>query len=750
MRRKANFASRLQFVLLTLVMACTAAAGGVIYVDTDAAGANNGSNWENAYVYLQDALADASATEKPVEIRVAQGIYKPDMGMNQIIGERDATFQLIDGVTIMGGYGGFGEPDSDARYIDLYKTILSGDLSGNDIEVSEPQDMFDEPSRTENSYHVLIGCGCDETAVLDGFTIVSGNADAHGFDYSEGGGIYNNEGSPAIINCTFRGNRGIFGGGMCNRNDCSPTLTNCTFIANAADHGGGMRNAGESSPLITNCIFTGNHAFSRGGGLSNQGECDPILTNCKIISNTAGGVVMGRGGGIFNRDICSPTLINCIINGNTAKSGHGGGICNWNYRPNNSLTLINCTFAHNSALSGTALACYSEDGRFRTNLQVVNCILWDGGNKIWNDDSSPIEITYSDIRGGWSGQGNISADPLFVDADGADNIFGTDDDDFRLLPGSPCVDRGDNSAVPQSVVTDLDEHLRIVNGIVDMGAYEWTPAPDVFYYVDAVGGDDNNDGLTLQTAFATIQKGIDTAADGEVVLVYPGLYQEEVNFLGKAITVQGIAVSPAGVPVIQNPGDFAISFYSGEGPYSILKNFIIKNSFMGVFIVDSSPAISNLTIVCNKYGIEAYAGSEPDISNCIFWNNTGGDLFGCEARYSFVQQVSEPLEGLISCWKFDEDQGSIAYDSAGSNHGTIHGAQRTAGQVNGALSFDGEDDYVELPDNNPVWLPQFNFSFSAWIYFERESISLPSEQEVILDLNFAAVPILQMSWVIIS
>jgi hypothetical protein len=166
-------------------------------------------------------------------------------------------------------------------------------------------------------------------------------------------------------------------------------------------------------------------------------------------------------------------------------------------------------------------------------------------------------------------------------------------------------------------------------------------------YVDAAGGNDHNNGLTPRTAFATIHKGIDAAENGQVVLVYPGLYVEEINFSGKALTVQGVAVSPDGVPVLWNPGDFAVSFYSGEGPESVLKNFIIKDSFMGVFIADASPTLSNLTIVGNKYGIEAYAGSEPDISNSILWDNTDGDLFGCRATYSCVERGSEG-EGNIS------------------------------------------------------------------------------------------------------
>ena len=633
MREKANLSSRLQCVLLMLVVARTAATAGVIYVDADAPGANAGSGWENAYVYLQDALADANAAEKPIEIRVAQGIYKPDQGVIQTPGSRTGAFRLINGVTLKGGYGGFSEPYPDVRYIDLYKTILSGDLNDNDIEITD-QYLRDEPSRAENSYHVVTGSGTNATAVMDGFTIIGGNANGDSSDGRRGGGIYCREGGPTIINCTFSGNNGIFGGGMCNSSESSPTITKCTFIGNSADHGGGMDNSSGSSPVITNCTFSGNYANSRGGGLKNQNECDPILTDCIFTDNSAG----SWGGGMYNRSICNPMLINCIITCNTAKNGYGGGICNRNFRPNSSLTLINCTFAHNSAPTGTALACFSRDGLFRTFLRVINCIIWDSGNIIWNDDGSPIEIAFSDVRGGWSGQGNINTDPLFVDADGADNIVGTEDDDLRLSAGSPCIGAGDNSAVLKSVVTDFDGNPRIVNGIVDMGAYEGAPSPDVFYYVDAVSGDDNDDGLTLQAAFATIQRGIDTAADGEVVLVYPGLYQEEINFLGKTITVQGVAVNPNGVPVLRNPDDFAVSFYSGEGPYSILKNFIIKNSFMGVFIVDSSPTISNLTIVDNKYGVEAYAGSEPDISNSIFWNNTDGDLFGCRVRYSCVER----------------------------------------------------------------------------------------------------------------
>jgi parallel beta-helix repeat protein len=240
------------------------------------------------------------------------------------------------------------------------------------------------------------------------------------------------------------------------------------------------------------------------------------------------------------------------------------------------------------------------------------------------------------------------------------------------------------------------------------------PEPNI-YYVDGVNGNDNNNGLTLQTAFATIQKGINTAGNGDKVLVYPGLYQEGVDFLGKAITVQGVATS-AGVPIIENPGDFAVSVCNGEEPNSILENFVIRNSFMAIFIAGSSPTINNLTVVNNKYGIAAYAGSEPDISNCIFWNNTADDLSGCQAHYSWIRDELEPplLEGIVSHCTLYDGRGTTAHDSVGANHGTIYGAKWTTGILGGALNFDGDGDRVEIPDNDSL-TPPTEITLSFWL-----------------------------------
>ena len=95
--------------LIILISFNITSANRIIYVDDDAAGANDGSSWENAYIYLQDALADANDSEKPVEIRVAQGIYKPDQGAEQTPGDRDALFKLKSGLERI-------EKDKQERY----------------------------------------------------------------------------------------------------------------------------------------------------------------------------------------------------------------------------------------------------------------------------------------------------------------------------------------------------------------------------------------------------------------------------------------------------------------------------------------------------------------------------------------------------------------------------------------------------------------------------------------------------------
>jgi len=149
MRSTTNLRSWAAIPIFLAATAALIACGKTIYVDADANGLNNGSSWANAYNYLQGALADANSSAVPVEIRVAQGMYRPDESNGVASGDRTATFQLISGVNLKGGYAGFGEPDPNARDIESYETILTGDLAGNDVDVNDPCDLLDEPARAD-------------------------------------------------------------------------------------------------------------------------------------------------------------------------------------------------------------------------------------------------------------------------------------------------------------------------------------------------------------------------------------------------------------------------------------------------------------------------------------------------------------------------------------------------------------------------------------------------------------------------
>ncbi|MHC4520146.1 MAG: hypothetical protein ACYTAS_16265, partial [Planctomycetota bacterium] len=216
----------------------------VIFVDASAAAGGDGSSWDSAYRYLQDALATAGAGEKPAEIRVAQGLYRPDQGANRVPGDRAAAFILLDEVTLSGGYTGLGSADPNARDPQLHETVLTGDLLDDDLPGFR--------NRRDNSYHVVVALNTDESAVLDGFVITSGSADSlleeaesplvglAGMDGHtiHGGGLYVDGGSLTVRHCMFRGNYAYAYGGGAYLAGLPTRIQECTFVGNTADGGG--------------------------------------------------------------------------------------------------------------------------------------------------------------------------------------------------------------------------------------------------------------------------------------------------------------------------------------------------------------------------------------------------------------------------------------------------------------------------------------------------------------------------------
>ena len=247
----------------------------VVYVWANAPGIADGSNWYNAYRDLRAAITSAAAN---TEIWVAAGTYYADGGHRTIggtfsagSGDQGSSINLRPNRAIYGGFLG-NETSRDGRDWFANLTILSGDIDG------------DETS-SGNSYHVVrSGDGDDRTAVLDGFVVTGGHANGPGTDNKDGGGLFNDGGSPSIFNCAFLGNF-------------------------AADDGGGAY--GDSftrdGVLIVSCLFSGNTCNDNGAGIYVIGN--PTLINCSLSRNSAN----DTGGGMFFAGLGSAAIFNCIF-----------------------------------------------------------------------------------------------------------------------------------------------------------------------------------------------------------------------------------------------------------------------------------------------------------------------------------------------------------------------------------------------------------------------------------------------------
>ena len=330
----------------------------IIFVDADAQGAETGNLWEDAYVYLQDALAAASYGDI---ILVAEGVYYPDEGLGQINDAVTSTFKLVDGVSL---YGGFNPDVSVWPDWETNITVLSGDIDHETFP-----DIADEAGVVltttniigTNAYHVVSSTGVSTTTILDGFFITAGKTSHdYGYEYEYGGGMYNSFGSsPTLANIVFSGNYAFVGGGMANYIDCNPKLINVTFSNNYGYYfAGGMFN--EDSDITLQAVkFNKNWGSQWGGGIySYLGGI--TLTNVEFYKNST----LGLGGGLATYQVSKGVnLIDVDFVENSADF-ICGGFTNFNAHA----ILRNVTFIKNSASSGGGMC---EDAYSDSNLENV-------------------------------------------------------------------------------------------------------------------------------------------------------------------------------------------------------------------------------------------------------------------------------------------------------------------------------------------------------------------------------------------
>ena len=277
-----------------------------------------------------------------------------------------------------------------------------------------------------------MGSSFNNTAGFPGFTInggvISGNEGYYGGGMSFFGGA-----DPVLNNVEISDNYGGDAGGGVHMDSSSPTLNNCIIINNGSPQGGGVFAYNDQSyPIIENSIIKDNFCSSEGAGVYYKNASGGLLRNSLIINNDSDGFTGGvsvQGANVH--------IINSTIAGNTA--GTDGGVANWG---NGNTTITNSIVWGNTDNEGTS------------SLNV-----WDGD----------ISMYYSNTDdGGWDGNQNLSAEPLFIDA----SI-----EEYGLQIDSPCIDAGTTElttyhSIPASNYTGFGDITEYEGSAPDMGAYE--------------------------------------------------------------------------------------------------------------------------------------------------------------------------------------------------------------------------------------------------------------------------------------
>jgi len=220
----------------------------------------------------------------------------------------------------------------------------------------------------------------------------------------------------------------------------------------------------DSSATIKNNVIIENRAiFGNGGGIC--GDFATIQNN--VISKNSSTGYFGGGGIYCSSKSYTKTIQNNVITENSAP--YGGGIFFYSF----SSTIINNTISRNSAtFYGGGIACHYSSPTVR------NTILWANSPKEISLSYSSITITYSDILGGWEGEGNIDGEPSFVDPDKGD---------YRFSSASCCIGAG--KMTPEVPVTDIEGNPRPnpEGSKPDIGAYE-NPLDSQLSYYGAIYG----------------------------------------------------------------------------------------------------------------------------------------------------------------------------------------------------------------------------------------------------------------------
>jgi len=329
--------------------------------------------------------------------------------------------------------------------------------------------------------------------------------------YLEGGAVFNSgrqdgHGNPVFRKTVFIRNEAHLGGAVFSdgfQGETSPSFTDCDFLENKAvsimipdadsirieiGDGGAVYNlgsaGGSSLGKFERCNFENNRSTASGAAVLNNGSsgtCDPIFKNCEFKQNVAEkfGAAMYN---IGNAGFCNPKILNCLFAKNRAASA--GAIYNLGAdQGQSSPDIINCTFFGNRAKVGGAIYCNANDPEGLSSPLISNCVFYDNfapTGRVFRiiygfptveyssfDLDSCSQLTDHMSSRVNCGDGLVFSDELFLQ----DTLVGN----FSLKEDASIIDQGNSMAttIRADIQVDLDGNPRIINNVVDYGAYEF-------------------------------------------------------------------------------------------------------------------------------------------------------------------------------------------------------------------------------------------------------------------------------------
>ncbi|MFA5292623.1 MAG: right-handed parallel beta-helix repeat-containing protein [Phycisphaerae bacterium] len=484
--------------------------GDIIYVDRDTNGWGNGTNWQDAYKDLQEALECArSSCAEVVAIWVANGVYKPVQNPYTMTGNE--TFELIPNVGLFGHFAGGEESTLDRDFNNpANETVLEG-LIGTQQSVASvvKAEDIEYPDYT----------------IIDGFTVRN----------AQGDGLYIDNSYAGIVNCKFQNNyygvRSIYSWS---------DIHNCIFFNNFENglyafqlsrpvvsysvfDGNGITNYGiytqnYSVIDVNNCIFKNHPGYNSSSGCGiladngtitvvdsnfidnwyglNLSNTSTTLTNCSVTDSIINGISCSNSdltvkysiisnssyNGASLNSGCNLTLKNSVIsyNGNEGLELFNNLTSsitnNWIYNNGTAENLYEgCSgiYLNNHSMSPPFIRNNTLYGNYTYGIQmshsggepnISNCIIYgNDANDLYRENGSFNNVRYSCLQSIHSGIGNIVADPCFVD---------TDSNNLRIIKDSRCRNAGDPNG-NYSGETDIDDQGRVQYGRVDIGGDEF-------------------------------------------------------------------------------------------------------------------------------------------------------------------------------------------------------------------------------------------------------------------------------------